>query len=300
MHRQAPPVLSRPVGELLRDWRQRRRMSQLELACEADISTRHLSCVETGRAQPSREMLLHLAERLQVPLRQRNTLLMAAGYAPMFRERPLEDPALAAARKAVDLVLKGHEPYPALAVDRHWNLVAMNQAVLPLMQGVAAWLLQPPVNVLRLALHPEGLAPRIANLPQWRDHLIARLHQAGAASGDPALASLVDELRDYPVPAGGSPHGESDFGGVAVPLQLRTECGLLSFLSTVTVFGTPVDITLSELAVEAFFPADTSTAEALRRLSDRQRSAASDKATTSSGGSTGFECAWPVSVPAQT
>jgi transcriptional regulator with XRE-family HTH domain len=266
MHRQAPPALSRPVGALLRDWRQRRRMSQLELACEADISTRHLSCVETGRAQPSREMLLHLADRLEVPLRQRNALLMAAGYAPMFRERPLEDPALAAARKAVELVLQGHEPYPALAVDHHWNLVARNRAVSRLMEGVAATLLQPPVNVLRLALHPEGLAPRIANLAQWRDHLIGRLHQASAASGDPTLASLLDELRDYPVPAGSSHGLESDFGGVAIPLQLRTESGLLSFLSTITVFGTPVDITLSELAVEAFFPADTFTADALRRL----------------------------------
>ena len=157
-----------PVGDLLREWRQRRRLSQLDLAGEAEISTRHLSFVETGRAEPSREMVLHLAERLEVPLRERNVLLVAAGYAPVFRERQLADPALSCARQAIDLVLKGHEPYPALAVDRHWTMVATNGAVGPLVAGADASLLQPPINVLRLSLHPEGLAPRIANLVEWR------------------------------------------------------------------------------------------------------------------------------------
>jgi transcriptional regulator with XRE-family HTH domain len=266
---------SRPVGELLRDWRQRRRMSQLDLACEADISTRHLSFVETGRAQPSREMLLHLAERLNVPLRERNALLIAAGFAPMFAERSLDDPALKAARQALDLVLQGHEPYPALAVDRHWNLVAMNRAVGAFMDGIAPELLQPPVNVLRLALHPGGLAPRIVNLVEWRAHLIARLHQQIAASADPGLDALMRELCDYPVPGDSAPALHTDYGGVVVPFQLKTEAGVLSFFTTITVFGTPVDITLSELALEAFFPADAATAAALRRLGDLQAATAS-------------------------
>ena len=168
-----------PVGDLLREWRQRRRLSQLDLAGEAEISTRHLSFVESGRAQPSREMVLHLADRLEVPLRERNVLLVAAGYAPVFRERQLADPVLASARQAIDLVLKGHEPYPALAVDRHWTMVASNAAVARLIAGADASLLQPPVNVLRLSLHPKGLAPRIANLTEWRAHLLERLRQAG-------------------------------------------------------------------------------------------------------------------------
>ncbi len=243
-------------------------MSQLDLAQEAEVSTRHLSCVETGRAAPSREMVLRLAERLQVPLRERNALLVAAGYAPMYRQRALDDPALAAARQAVELVLKGHEPYPALAVDRHWQLVAHNATVPMLLAGAAPHLLAPPVNVLRLSLHPEGVAPRIANLAQWREHLLMRLQQQVAATADAALQALHDELAAYPVAQPGReaalPGGEP--GSVVVPLQLRTPAGLLSFISTTTVFGTPVDVTLQELAVESFFPADAATAEALRAL----------------------------------
>src|SRR5512134_3657524 len=192
-HRAAP----QPFGAHLRHWRQHRRLSQLDLAQEAEISTRHLSFVETGRSVPSREMVLRLAERLDVPLRERNAMLTAAGYAPMYRERPLDDPALSAARRAVDLVLKGHEPYPALAVDRHWNLLAHNRAVAPFLAGASPVLLAPPVNVLRLSLHPEGLAPRIANLAQWRAHLLARLHQQVAASADRTLAALLEELAGY-------------------------------------------------------------------------------------------------------
>jgi transcriptional regulator with XRE-family HTH domain len=260
---------AQPVGDLLREWRQRRRMSQLDLASEAEISTRHLSFVETGRALPSREMVLHLAEQLEIPLRERNVLLVAAGFAPVFVERSLDDLALQAARKAIDLVLAGHEPYPALAVDRHWMLVAANGAVGRLIGGADASLLQPPVNVLRLSLHPKGLAPRIANLPEWRAHLLARLHRQIEVSADPVLAELMRELAAYPVPTStrsGRPPTGREFAGVVVPVQFTTDAGTLSFFSTTTVFGTPLDITLSELALEAFFPADTATADALRHL----------------------------------
>jgi transcriptional regulator with XRE-family HTH domain len=263
----------RPVGDHLREWRQRRRMSQLDLALEADISSRHLSFLETGRSQPSRDMVLRLAERLEVPLRERNALLLAAGYAPVFPERPLDDPALRAARRAVDLVLAGHEPYPALAIDRHWNLVASNNAIPPLLAGIEPALLQPPVNVLRLSLHPKGLAPRIANLPEWRSHLIERLRHQIEVTADPVLADLLREISDYPAPGATSSHphaAEQEFAGVVVPFRLVTEAGILSFLSTTTVFGTPVDITLSELALESFFPADAATAEALRRAAKQQ------------------------------
>jgi transcriptional regulator with XRE-family HTH domain len=257
----------RPVGDLLREWRQRRRMSQLDLACEAEISTKHLSFLETGRSTPSREMVLHLAEQLDVPLRARNALLNAAGYAPVYPERQLDDPAMAAARQAIDLVLAGHEPHPALAVDRHWCLAAANRAVTPLLTGVDPALLRPPVNVLRVSLHPAGLAPRTVNLAEWRAHLLAGLRQQIEVSGDPVLVDLLAELREYDVPASAPPRiGTVDRAAVAVPFRLATDHGVLSFLSTITVFGTPVDITLSELALECFYPADQATAEAMRRL----------------------------------
>ncbi len=195
------PARASPFGAHLRHWRTHRRLSQLDLAQEAEVSTRHLSYVETGRAAPSREMVLRLAERLDVPLRERNALLVAAGFAPMYRQRSLDDPAMAAARRAVDLVLKGHEPFPALAVDRHWNLVAHNALVPLLMAGASPELLKPPINVLRLSLHPDGLAPRIANLAQWRAHLLERLQQQIAATGDAVLQALHDELAAYPPPA---------------------------------------------------------------------------------------------------
>jgi transcriptional regulator with XRE-family HTH domain len=257
-----------PVGGLLREWRQRRRLSQLAFAVDAEISTRHLSFIETGRAQPSREMVLRLAERLEVPLRERNVLLVAAGYAPVFPEKKLDDPALAAARRAVDLVLKGHEPFPALAVDRHWTLIAANGAVPPLLAGADPALLRPPVNVLRLSLHPDGLAPRIANLGEWRAHLLARLRRQIEITADKVLGDLADELAAYPAPRSPRPAAppNPDLAGVAVPFRLVTASGILSFLSTTTIFGTPVDITLSELALETFFPADEPTADALRRI----------------------------------
>jgi transcriptional regulator with XRE-family HTH domain len=255
---------ARSLGDHLREWRQRRRMSQLDLALEAEISQRHLSFIESGRSTPSREMLLHLAERLDVPLRDRNPLLLAAGFAPVFAERKLDDPALEPARRAIDMVLKGHEPFPALAMDRHWTLIAANAAVALLLSGVTdASLLEPPVNVLRLSLHPHGLAPQIANLSEWRAHLLDRLRQQISASGDPVLEKLLKDLLSYPTPeSAGETH--TDYAGIAVPLKIATKAGLLSFISTTTVFGTPVDITLSELAVESLFPADEETAAILR------------------------------------
>ena len=260
---------TRPIGELLRAWRERRRLSQLALALDAGVSTRHLSYLETGKARPSREMVERLAEHLGVPLRERNALLLAAGFAPAYPERPLADPALRAARQAVDLVLAAHKPFPALAVDRHWTLVASNGVAQPLFAGAATWLLEPPLNVLRLSLHPEGLAPRIANLAQWRAHILHRLREQVETSADPTLAALLAELAAYPVPGGAGPEPpRRDLyeAGVVVPLRLRSEWGLLAFFTTTTVFGTPVDITLAELAIEAFFPADEPTAETLRRL----------------------------------
>ena len=264
----ASPTAADPFGTHLRHWRQHRRLSQLDLANEAQISTRHLSYVETGRAEPSREMVLRLAERLEVPLRERNALLVAAGYAPMYRQRSLDDPALASAKRAVELVLKGHEPFPALAIDRHWNLVAHNALVPFLMAGAAPELLQAPINVLRLSLHPDGLAPRIANLRQWRAHLLERLQQQIAATGDTALSALHDELAGYPQPdvSHDAPATGGELANVVVPFQLVTPDGLLSFISTTTIFGTPVDVTLQELAVESFFPADAQTANALAAL----------------------------------
>ena len=253
----------RTVGDHLREWRQRRRLSQLDLALDAEISTRHLSFLETGRAQPSREMVLHLSDQLEIPLRERNVILVAAGFAPVFPERSLADPELAAARRAVDVILKAHEPYPALVVDLRWNLVAANSAALPLLDGVDPELLTPPINVVRASLHPKGLAPRIANLGEWHAHIVERLRRQAELTADPGLIALIEEIRGYPKPPAPDRRPE-DYGGVAIPLQLMAGDTLLSFFGTTTVFGTPVDITLSELTLETFFPADAATAEALR------------------------------------
>jgi transcriptional regulator with XRE-family HTH domain len=253
----------KPVGEHLRDWRTRRRMSQMDLALEAEISTRHLSFVETGRAQPSREMLLHLSDQLEIPLRERNVILVAAGFAPVFPERSLEDPQLAAARRAVDVILKAHEPYPALVVDLRWNLVAANAAIEPLLVGVDPELLSAPINVMRLSLHPKGLAPRIANLGEWHAHALERLRRQAELTADPGLLALIEEIRGYPKPPAPDRRPE-DFGNVVIPFQLMVGDTLLSMFGTTTVFGTPVDITLSELTLETFFPADAATGEVLR------------------------------------
>src|SRR3954463_737949 len=251
------------IGDHLREWRQRRHLSQLDLAGDAEISARHLSFVETGRATPSRDMVLKLAERLEVPLRERNVLLVAAGYAPAFPQRSLDDPALKAARTAIDLVLKAHEPNPALAYDRHWNLVSANRMVAPLLDGIPQRLLGQPFNVLRLAFHPEALAPRTVNLAEWCGHLLERRHRQCEATADPELIKLYDDLKSYPIPARSMPLSSDN---VAIPFKLRHDGGILSFFSTTMVFGTPVDITLSELALETFFPADERTAERLRQM----------------------------------
>lgn len=258
-------------GDHLRTWRQQRHLSQLELADEADISTRHVSFMETGRTNPSRDMVLRLCERLAIPLRERNTLLVAAGYAPMYRERALDDPALAAARQAVELVLKGHEPCPSIALDRCWNVVAANRAAQALLAAhVSPELLAPPVNVFRLSLHPDGLASRIANLAQWRHHLFERLRQQIHATADPALLALQAELREYPAPEESPPLVMAgEMLGVVMPFCFESVHGMLSLISTTTIFGTPVDVTLQELAVESFFPADAFTAQVLREMAQQ-------------------------------
>jgi transcriptional regulator with XRE-family HTH domain len=251
------------VGAHLREWRQRRHLSQLDLAGDAEISARHLSFVETGRAAPSRDMVLRLAERLDVPLRERNVLLVAAGFAPAFTQRSLDDPALTAARAAIDLVLKAHEPNPALAVDRHWNLVTANRMVAPLLDGVPQRLLGQPFNVLRLSFHPEGLAARTVNLAEWCAHLLERLHRQCETTADPELIALYNDLKKYPIPARKGPIAVDS---VAVPFRMRLGDDVLSFISTTMVFGTPVDITLQELALETFFPADELTADRMRKM----------------------------------
>lgn len=261
------PPASRTIGHLLRDWRQRRRLSQMDLALEAEISTRHLSFVETGRAAPSREMVLHLAESLDIPLRDRNVLLVAAGFAPVFPERRLDDPDLDAARRAVDLVLAGHEPYPAVALDRHWTIVAHNRAIAPFLEGCAAELLAPPINMVRLSLHPQGIAPRIENLGEVRAHVLARLRRQIELTADPVLETLLAEVSAWPVPFS-QPHPRKgqEAAELFIPVRLRTSAGLLTLISATTVFGTPVDVTLAELAIETFLPADAGTAERLRAM----------------------------------
>jgi transcriptional regulator with XRE-family HTH domain len=249
-----------PVGSLLRDWRRRRRLSQLDLALEAGVSARHLSFVETGRSRPSADMVLHLADQLDVPLRERNHLLLAAGYAPVYAERPLEDPEMEPVRRALDFLLAAHDPYPAVVVDRRWNLVAANRSLGLLTALVAPTLLEPPANVLRASLHPDGLAPHIANLGEWRAHLLERLDRQVAVSGDGQLAALRAELEEYPGPA--QPHHAGD--DILVPLRVRAGGSELAFFSTIATFGTAVEITAAELSIESFFPADAATAAYLR------------------------------------
>jgi transcriptional regulator with XRE-family HTH domain len=254
------------VGNLLKGWRERRRKSQLDLALDAEISTRHLSFVETGRARPSREMILLLAENLEIPLRERNKILITAGFAPVYSEKSFDDVSFGAARQAIELILKGHEPFPALAVDRHWNMVAANQTVPLMLDGVAAELLAPPVNVLRLSLHPQGLAPKIVNLHEWREHLISRLKKQVDDTADFALEELLKELSAYKIAGGRGEKTLKTEGGIVIPLKIETRFGKLSFISTTTVFGTPVDVTVSEIALETFFPADDATREIFSRL----------------------------------
>ena len=248
------------IGELLRSWRRRRSLSQLELALEADVSSRHVSFVETGRARPSREMVLRLAEHLDIPLRERNRLLLAAGYAPLYAERSLAEPEMAPIHQALDRFLRAHEPYPALVIDRHHNLVSGNDALGALTEGVAPELLEPPANTLRVSLHPAGMAPRVLNLEEWSAHLLHRLRREAALTADPELRRLHDELAGYPGVCLESPRDEGASGAIVVPLRLRAGERELAFFSTISTFGSAVDITLDELMIEAFYPANAATA----------------------------------------
>ena len=249
-----------PVGKLLRGWRERRLLTQLELALRADVSARHLSFVETGRSRPTSEMILRLAQQLDVPLRERNVLLLSGGYAPAFPVHRLADPPMQAIHEAIEHVLRAHEPYPAVVIDAGWDLVAANDAVPLLLEGASAALLEPPVNVLRLSLHPDGIAPRIVNLAEWRAHLLDRLNREIESTAAPALVALREELVTYPSP----PPAYPDTRAILVPLRLRVRDTVLSLFSTTTVFGTPRDVTLSELAIESFYPADPPTAAFLK------------------------------------
>jgi len=257
------------VGDLLREWRRRRRFSQLDLALEADVSARHVSFIESGRSSASRSLLLRLAETLALPLRERNRLLLAGGYAPHFADRPFDAPDMQAAMAAVRDVLAAYAPYPALAIDRYWTLVAANDAVFPLLAGVAPHLLEPPVNVLRLSLAPDGLAPFILNLSEWREHVLERVHRDAVSQGDPELERLHDELRRMgphgTKPARGAATAISTAARIATPLVLRHPSSgqQLSFLSTTTVFGTATNVALAELTLEGFLPADDATRMAL-------------------------------------
>jgi transcriptional regulator with XRE-family HTH domain len=264
-----PPT---PLGHLLRDWRQRRRRSQLDLAGDARISTRHLSFIETGRSRPSRGLILHLCELLDLPLRERNRLLLAAGFAPHFAEHALSSIPLQPALEALRRLLQAHDPNPAMVVDRHWNLVLANRMAERLLVGVAPELRQPGCNVLRLTLHPRGLAPAIVNLGEWRAFLLARLRRLVAIGADAQLAALLQELTAYlPLPGEDQPGGyDSPAPDVLVLFRLRSPVGELKLFSTITVFGTPTDITLAELALESFYPADDETAQRLRALAGAQ------------------------------
>ena len=259
-----PTATTGGAGELLREWRNRRRMSQLDLATEAGVSARHLSFVETGRSRPSREMVLTLAEHLEVPLREQNALLLAAGFAPGFTETPLDSEEMSPVRHALEAILAGHEPYPAVIVDRQWEIVASNEPAQGLLAGVAEDLVAPPANALRITLHPDGLAPRILNFAEWSGHLLTRLHRQALLSQDPALAALERELLSYPgvLPVSGlAEPAEMLFVPLRLRLPNRTE---LSLFSTLATFGTALDVTLEELSIESFFPADETTQTYLR------------------------------------
>jgi transcriptional regulator with XRE-family HTH domain len=254
------------VGELLRVWRRRRNLSQMALANDSAVSTRYLSFIETGRGHPSREMVLHLAAKLEVPLRERNTLLLAAGYAPIYAQRALEDEEMAPIREALEHFLAAHQPYPAAVVDRHWNLIAANAALGGLTQGVSSELLEPPANIFRIALHPDGMAPRVANLEEWSAYVLNRVRRQAAVTRDPELDRLYDELRHYPGVASDESRSGSAGSEITLIHRLRLSDAELSLVSTITTFGTAADITVEEISIEAFYPADRRTAEALREM----------------------------------
>ena len=254
-----------PFGVLLRRWRVQRRMTQSDLALAAETSTRHLSCLETGKAQPSREMIARLAEQLDIPLRDRNRLLLAAGLAPAFGERSVA--GLEAAKAAIDSVLQVHKPYPAFAVDRHWNVVLSNSALPQLYEGCSEELMSRPVNAMRLVLHPSGMGPRIVNFAAWRAHSLTVLRQQLEARADPVIRKLLAEVAGYPMPPDAERLDSLDASQhLATPLRITTRLGVVSFLSTTTVFGNPNDVTLAELALEMLFPADGETVEIVKTM----------------------------------
>ncbi|MDX6330732.1 MAG: hypothetical protein QOI83_3115 [Streptomycetaceae bacterium] len=249
------------VGPLLRGWRERRRISQLELSLRADSSARHISFIETGRARPSQAMVLRLAEHLEVPVRERNALLLAAGYAPAYPETPLDDPAMSALRAGIEQLLTGYEPYPALVMNGTYDVLAANRGIALLIDGVAEHLLRPPLNALRITLHPEGIAPRIQNLGQWRPHLLEQLERQISMRGSQRLRELYEEVSAYPGPA---PEDSADpMHPFALPMRIEHGGQVLSFISSVSTFNTPMDVTVSELAIETFLPADPETVKAL-------------------------------------
>ena len=256
-----------PFGVLLRRWRERRRMTQADLALAANSSTRHLSCLETGRSKASREMVVRLAECLDVPLREQNVLLLAAGFAPAFQERSLAE--LASARMAIDQILHAHKPYPAFALDRHWNVVLSNSALPQLYEGCSPDLLAHPINAVRLILHPLGMGPRIVNFVEWRAHTIAVLQRQIETRADPTIQALLAEVMAYPAPPGDIALATGDGPDrYATPLKIATRLGTVSFLNTTTIFGTPTDVTLAELALEMLFPADESTLAIVKTMTD--------------------------------
>ncbi|MFJ5260378.1 helix-turn-helix domain-containing protein [Streptomyces sp. NPDC088387] len=272
----SPPAAAstdRGVGSLLRAWREQRRVSQLELALRADSSARHISFVETGRARPSEEMVLRLAEHLEVPVRERNALLLAAGYAPRYPETPLDDPALDTLRDGLERLIQGYEPYPALVVDALYQVVAANRGILMILDGLPEHLLTPPVNAMRITLHPEGLAPRIRNFPEWRGHLLAQMERQIALRRSDRLRELYEEVAAYPVPesetTATAPDGEppQDVPYFALPMRLEHEGRTLSFVSSISTFNTPMDVTVAELAIETLLPADPATVKYLHALS---------------------------------
>ena len=258
-----------PVGELLRDWRTRRRRSQLDLALDVGVSTRHLSFVETGRSRPSVERVLALAHHLDVPLRERNGLLLAAGYAPRFSQLSLDDPAMANVRASIQRMLDAHDPYPGAVIDRQWNVAMVNRAGLMLAQGIPDHLLGPPMNVYRLCLHPDGLARRTTNFTDWATYLLEQLRRSIVVTGDPTLVALLEEVSNYPNVVQIAPLVDAngrDEPPILVPFQLSTPLGQLSLFTTLTTFGTPLDVTIDELAIELFFPADDASDQMLRAL----------------------------------
>ncbi|HZF88130.1 helix-turn-helix transcriptional regulator [Streptomyces sp.] len=257
----------RGVGPLLRSWRERRRISQLELALRADSSARHISFIETGRSRPSEEMVLRLAEHLDVPVRDRNALLLAAGYAPRFPETPLDDPALGGLRAGMERLIRGYEPYPALVVDATYHVVAANRGITMLLDEVPEELLAPPLNAMRLTLHPRGLAPRIRNLREWRGHLLAQMERQIALHRSAPLRELYEEVAAYPVPEpAAAAEPEEPVPYFALPMQIEYRGRILSFISSISTFNTPMDVTVAELAIETFLPADAATVRHLQEL----------------------------------